>query len=298
MSKSQSTVFDTIRSRFHGILEEYMTSLQPPSATLYDAMKYATLNYGKSLRPLLIYTTGELLNCETKKLDAPALAVELLHCYSLVHDDLPAMDDDDLRRGQPSCHKAYDEATAILVGDALQSLSIQVLMDAPELNPEQKVNMAKTLLKASGLKGMVAGQALDLAYLNEKETDEKTLHTIHQLKTGKLFTACVLMACHATSLPKTDPLYQALYTYATELGVAFQIQDDYLDEYGETNRLGKLKGSDTKQGKLTYTHFYDQSSLENLIETRYQKAIDAIMPYAEKATSLLTLTQALQNRDH
>lgn len=298
MTKHQADSIHALRTHFHGILEQYMTTLQTPSATLYDAMKYATLSHGKSLRPLLIYATGELLGCEKAVLDPPALAVELLHSYSLVHDDLPAMDDDDLRRGQPSCHKAFDEATAILVGDALQSLSLQVLIDSTDLSSKQKIMMSQTLLSASGVKGMVAGQALDLAYLNEKETNETTLNRIHELKTGKLFSACALLACHAANIPENDPLSIALLTYATKLGIAFQIQDDYLDEYGETDKLGKLQGSDTKLGKLTYTHFYDKTTLNNLITQTYQEALDSIMPYTSKNATIVSLTQRLQHRDH
>lgn len=294
----QSNNLEVYKNHFLDRLDLYMHSVATPSSKLLDAVKYVTLNQGKSLRPLMVYATGALLGCDLKKLDAPALAVELLHTYSLVHDDLPAMDDDDLRRGQPSCHKAFDEATAILVGDALQSLSVQLLLDSPDHTLEQKVLMAQTLLNASGINGMVAGQSLDLLYLNHKDLTEDTLKTIHQLKTGELFTASVLLACDANDIAASMPLYLALKDYSFYLGMAFQIQDDYLDEYGETKTLGKSQGSDNQQGKITYTHFYDKTALLELIDTYYQKALEKLSPYEERASCLISLTHQLKAREH
>lgn len=287
-----------IKTRFQSLLNDYLSTLSSPSKKLLTAVNYAAMTPGKYLRPLLIYATGDLLECDIKRLDAPALSIELLHTYSLVHDDLPAMDDDDLRRGQPSCHKAFDEATAILVGDALQSLSLQVLLESQDLKASQKQSMALTLLQASGIKGMVAGQALDLAWLGETKTAKENLDAIHKLKTGKLFSACILFALQAKALSSNSSLYQALLSYSEHIGIAFQVQDDYLDRYGETETLGKHQGSDMKQGKITYADFYDKSALKNLINTYYHNALSALKPYEDKAQRLNELTILLKERSH
>jgi farnesyl diphosphate synthase len=287
-----------LQTRFQDYITNYVSTLDSHSDNLLKAIKYTALSDGKRLRPLLVYTTGLLLGCDIDKLDAPALAVELLHTYSLVHDDLPAMDDDNLRRGKPSCHIAFDEATAILVGDVLQSLSIELLLTSTRLTTEQKQKMTLSLLRASGIQGMVAGQALDLTLLVQDEISEKNLDRVHALKTGELFNACILLALNAKDISPDSTIFKDLSLFSSNLGIAFQIQDDYLDRYGKTETLGKTQGSDQKQGKTTYTHFYDEPSLKALINTRYQNALDALSPYKDNATLLIELTLLLKNRNH
>lgn len=217
---------------------------------LHQAMRYAVLQGGKRLRPLLVYFTGKALNIPSERLDAPACALELIHAYSLVHDDLPCMDDDDLRRGQPTCHKAFDEATAVLVGDGLQSLAFNVLSRAPDLTAEQRLKMVETLSFAAGSRGMVGGQALDMAAVGQA-LNIVELENMHLHKTGALISASVQLAIHASNTVNAEQS-QALLHYAHCVGLAFQIQDDVLDETADTDTLGKTQGADKALNKPTY----------------------------------------------
>jgi farnesyl diphosphate synthase len=215
---------------------------------LHSAMRYATLGGGKRLRPCLVYATGSALGASPNQLDAAAAAVELIHAYSLVHDDLPAMDDDSLRRGRPTVHLAYDEATAILAGDALQALAFSVLARAP-LPAERLVAMLRVLGDASGASGMAGGQALDLDAVG-KTLDEAALIQMHTRKTGALIRAAVRMGALAAAA-QTHELAR-LDEFATALGLAFQIRDDILDVEGDQEELGKTAGKDAEQLKPTY----------------------------------------------
>lgn len=215
-------------------LYQTLTTLFTFSADLKlkQAMEYAVLNGGKRLRPLLVYTVGETLGVSPGNLDAPACAIELIHCYSLVHDDLPAMDDDDFRRGQLSCHKAFDEAVAILVGDALQTQAFQLLAQAKNFTAEQRLQMIETLAKASGAEGMVGGQALEFSV---KAKDKELLEKIHQLKTGALILASVQLGAIAANADKHQ--FEQLSQYGKYLGLAYQIQDDILDNATDKGEL-------------------------------------------------------------
>lgn len=197
----------------------------------------------------MVYLTGNILDLDLKILDVIAAAIELTHCYSLIHDDLPAMDNDDLRRGKPSCHKAFDEATAILVGDGMQALAIEVLLThlSPLLPPQQVIAITLELVKASGISGMVSGQSLDLSELAKSSTGEEQLREIHYLKTGRLILACIEMVLNAHSAP--EAYKAALRTYASHLGLVFQMQDDYLDRYAPAEFLGKGRSSDLANEK-------------------------------------------------
>lgn len=242
---------------------------------LFDAMRYTTLNGGKRLRPLLVYAVGLSLDGNLKKLDLAAASIELIHCYSLVHDDLPAMDDDDLRRGKPSCHKAFDEATAILVGDALQTLAYTVLC-LPNTLPNQ-LEIIKTLTEASGANGMVGGQALDI-YATQQTINIEALQQIHHLKTGSLFHAAIRMGALAAGCTDEKTL-EKLQILAEHLGLAFQIQDDILDIESTTDALGKTSGKDVKQHKATYpAHFGIQQS-KVLYNTHLDKALNLASSY-------------------
>jgi farnesyl diphosphate synthase len=219
---------------------------------LLAAMQYSLLSGGKRIRPFLVYAVGEMLGASLHDLDAPAAAIECLHTYSLIHDDLPAMDDDDLRRGRPTCHKAFNEATAILAGDALQALSFELLSSHTyqQVAHSKRLQMVQQLACQAGYSGMCGGQAIDLAHTNKQMTVE-ALEAMHQLKTGALIECAVQMAWLAS--PATEPAeLQALIRYARALGLAFQVQDDILDIEGDTATLGKPQGSDQQANKATY----------------------------------------------
>lgn len=222
---------------------------QLTSARLVEAMRYAILDGGKRLRALLVYATGEALGAKPQAMNAAAAAVEMIHAYSLVHDDMPIMDDDDLRRGKPTVHIAFDNATALLVGDALQTLAFETLCDEA-LTAEQQSKMMKTLTHASGVMGMAGGQAIDLESVGKK-LDLNALQSMHKLKTGALIKASVLLG--ALSAPECDDdTLSHLAHYADCIGLAFQVQDDVLDVVADTQTLGKQQGADIALDKPTY----------------------------------------------
>lgn len=215
-----------LQARINHCLERYLPSKKTLPEHLHEAMHYAVFNGGKRIRPLLVYATGLSFQTDLALLDFPAMAIELIHCYSLVHDDLPAMDNDDYRRGKLSCHKAYDEATAILVGDALQTLAFELLTQSPLSSPQQ-IALIKTLSQASGSQGMAGGQQLDLDHKN-KLLSPTQVETIHHLKTGALFQASLKMGL-ITANVKDEYVTQQLDQFAYQIGLAFQHQDDYFD---------------------------------------------------------------------
>ena len=249
-------LFSSWRTRIDGALTAALTAalttaLPSPDAApqrLHAAMQHAVLNGGKRIRPMLVYATGHALGAQRVALDAAAAAVELIHCYSLVHDDLPAMDDDALRRGQPTVHVAFDEATAILAGDALQTLAFGVLADAP-LPAAQRVAMLAELARASGVAGMCGGQALDIAATGTAITLQE-LERLHALKTGALLRCAVRLGAVAAAANAQQCI--ALDCYAEALGLAFQIRDDLLDIEGDAATLGKTAGKDQAQDKATF----------------------------------------------
>lgn len=240
---------DELRQRVHEQLEHHLPPAEQAPTRLHQAMRYAVLNGGKRIRALLVYLTGESFGADLDNLDMPACAVELIHAYSLVHDDLPAMDDDDLRRGHPTCHKTFDEATAILVGDALQCLAIELLTQQRHQPSERIVQMIRCLIQASGSLGMAGGQSLDLEAEGQRPAVE-VLEEIYRLKTGALIRASIeLGALAAGFLPIKN---KSLEQFSDALGLAFQIQDDILDIESTTEVLGKRQGADIKRNKPTY----------------------------------------------
>jgi len=272
--------------RIETVLDERLQKQdQHTSAQLLEAMRYSTLNGGKRLRALLVYATGEALGADLTALDAPASAVEMIHAYSLVHDDMPIMDDDDLRRGQPTCHKAYDEATALLVGDALQTLAFETLCDE-ELTAIQQSQMVKTLAQRSGVFGMAGGQAIDLESVG-KELDVTELQIMHELKTGALIRASVRMGA-LSSLTVNDDVLAKLDRYACCIGLAFQVQDDVLDVIADTDTLGKTQGADIALNKPTYPALMGLSAAK-------QKALDLIDDALAQLEELSYDTQILAN---
>jgi geranylgeranyl pyrophosphate synthase len=240
------------QGRIERELASRLPTVESPPARLHEAMRYSVLGGGKRVRPVLVYATAVALGIPESTVDGAACAVELIHAYSLVHDDLPAMDDDDLRRGRPTCHKAFDEATAILVGDALQVLAFEILAEGPglPLAAATRLELVRLLASASGTQGMAGGQALDLAatgrVLGVHEVEE-----MHARKTGALIHACVMMAA-ACSDELSTRQREALDDYARAIGLAFQIQDDLLDIEGDVSLLGKAIGADQALNKPTY----------------------------------------------
>jgi farnesyl diphosphate synthase len=238
------------RARAEAALERHLPDPTDEPLRLHGAMRHAVLNGGKRMRPLLAYATGRALGAADEALDAAAVAVELLHCYSLVHDDLPAMDNDALRRGQPTVHVAYDEATAILAGDALQALAFDVLAHAC-LPAEQRVAMLAELARAAGAAGMCGGQALDIdATAQAPGASLAFVERMHALKTGAVLRAAVRMGAIAAGA--TPAQHAALDRYADALGLAFQVRDDLLDIEGDAATLGKTAGKDRAQAKATF----------------------------------------------
>lgn len=283
------------------VIIDFLNKILPSSANgdrLSAAMRYSALNEGKRIRPLLVYATGQALNVEYTRLHAAAASVELIHCYSLIHDDLPAMDDDDLRRGVASCHKAFDEATAILAGDALQSLAFEVLGNA-ELNPVgamQQAAMVVTLAKAVGARGMVLGQAQDLEAEN-RLLDLEELTTLHQNKTGALFSSCIELGLLASNQHTNQQLRQQLLAYSSNLGLAFQIQDDILDVIGDHKIIGKPVGSDQKLNKSTFTSLLGLEVAKQHAQHHFQLALDSIDELGDSASILRSLANYLVTRE-
>jgi farnesyl diphosphate synthase len=240
------------RMRVDRALERWLPPATTQPGRLHAAMRYAALSDGKRVRPVLVYGTGHALGSKPECLDAAACAVELIHAYSLVHDDLPTMDDDDLRRGRPTCHKAFDEATAVLAGDALQTLAFRVLCDESNgsCDAEARLRMVAELAQAAGSRGMAGGQALDMEATGQ-DIDLAQLENLHIHKTGALILASVRLGALACGAAGDDRL-AGLERYAKCIGLAFQVHDDVLDVEGETAELGKTRGKDAANDKATY----------------------------------------------
>lgn len=282
----------TGRERVDSRLKELLEAAQGPDARLQEALHYSLLNGGKRLRPLLVYATAQALGASWESCDRPAMAVELIHAYSLVHDDLPAMDDDDLRRGRATCHKAFDEATAILVGDALQTLAFQVLVDSEQ---PAALLMIKTLAEASGCQGMVGGQMLDLEAEGQQLTLEQ-LEKLHSHKTGALIRCAVRLGGLAAEAPAAT--LEKLDAYAAALGLAFQVQDDLLDIKGDAATLGKNTGADALHDKATYPGLLGLEGAEHKALDLIQQAKSSLETLPGDWTALLELADWCIERDH
>jgi farnesyl diphosphate synthase len=262
-------------------------------ARLHEAMRYSVLGGGKRIRPALLFATARTLGLAEGQVEAAACAVELIHVYSLVHDDLPAMDDDDLRRGRPTCHKAFDEATAILVGDALQPLAFQLLARDPALpaSPAIRLRLVDMLCEAAGTFGMAGGQAIDLAVQGQR-LDIEEVEDLHARKTGAVIRASVLMA--AECVPHLERRrYAALNEFATAIGLAFQIQDDLLDVLGDVSTLGKATGADRERAKPTHPAIIGIAASQERVNLLHGQALQALAPFAEDAAPLRSLANWL-----
>jgi geranylgeranyl pyrophosphate synthase len=265
---------------------------------LHEAMRYSVLGGGKRIRPALLFATARAVGLTEDDVEAAACAIELVHVYSLVHDDLPAMDNDDLRRGRPTCHKAFDEATALLVGDALQPLAFELLATDPSLpaSPAIRLRLIDMLAQAIGTFGMAGGQAIDLA-VQGMRLDIGQVEDMHARKTGAVIRASVLMA--AECAPPLDPaLYAALTTFATAVGLAFQIQDDLLDVTGDVSTLGKATGADSERAKPTHPAVIGIPASQQRVRHLHSQAINALTPFGDRAQSLRSLAHWLLSRQY
>ena len=284
------------RERIERALDARLPAATASPARLHAAMRYAALGGGKRVRACLVYAAGVALGAREELLDAPACAVELIHAYSLAHDDLPCMDDDDLRRGKPSCHRAYDQATALLAGDALQTLAFEILATEPALaaGPARRLGMIAALARAAGAAGMAGGQAIDLASVGKKLTPEE-LQDMHARKTGALIHAAVRLGALAAEPPDTR-LLAALDTYGHAIGLAFQIADDVLDVEGETATLGKQPGVDQARGKPTYATLLGTEGAKAKAKALLDRALESLAPLGDNGAVLAVLARYIVER--
>ncbi len=278
-------------------LESWLPSADIQPEHLHEAMRYSVLSNGKRIRPALVYAAGKVFNVNRNALDAPACAVEMIHAYSLIHDDLPAMDDDDLRRGRPTCHRAYDEATAILAGDSLQALAFHVLAHDSNMiiAAEQKIKMINILAHASGSRGMAGGQAIDLASVG-KVLNIAELENMHIHKTGALIRASVELG--ALSQPNVDrESFDKVSHYSKCIGLAFQVQDDILDIESDTETLGKPQGSDLERNKPTYPNLLGLDGAKDVAIQLHEEAISSLSVFDENADPLRWIADYIVQRD-
>ncbi|NLY13558.1 MAG: (2E,6E)-farnesyl diphosphate synthase [Gammaproteobacteria bacterium] len=281
-----------------GALEQLLRAPSSELERLYAAMRYSVMNGGKRVRPLLVFASCQALGGEIEQAYGAACAVELIHAYSLVHDDLPAMDDDDLRRGQPTTHKAFDEAYAILAGDALQSLAFYALADE-QLSPvscQQRLDMLKVLATAAGACGMVGGQAIDLSSVG-KNISQDTLELMHRHKTGALIQASVRLGAIASNHASEQKL-AALERYAQAIGLAFQVQDDILDVTSDTQTLGKQQGSDIQHNKPTYPALLGLEAAQDYANSLRDQAHEALADFDQHANYLRKLADYIVSRSN
>jgi len=298
MSNALKEYLSFCQNRVEMALEDRLPSGQLLPQKLHQAMRYSVLNGGKRMRPMLTYCTGKTLGIAPEALDGPACAVEFIHVYSLIHDDLPAMDDDDLRRGKATCHVAFDEATAILAGDALQALAFEILANDPGIiaTAEGRLKMIIALAKASGSQGMVGGQAIDLqsvgTTLNLPELENMHIH-----KTGALIRASVNLATLAKS--DIDPVVATkLDHYAKCIGLSFQVKDDILDEESDTATLGKTQGKDKDNDKPTYPALLGLAGAKQKAQELHEKALDNLSIFGKEADLLRDLSLYIIQRTH
>jgi geranylgeranyl pyrophosphate synthase len=291
-------LLESWRTRIERALAARLPEASAVPTRLHEAMRYSVLGGGKRVRPALLFATARAVGLSEEEVEAAACAIELVHVYSLVHDDLPAMDDDDLRRGRPTCHKAYDEATAILVGDALQPLAFQLLATDAALPaaPAIRLRLIELLADASGTFGMAGGQAIDLA-VQGKRLDVSQVEEMHARKTGALIRASVLMA--AVCAPTLEPrLFEALAAFASPIGLAFQIQDDLLDVLGDTSTLGKATGADSERAKPTHPAVIGIEPSQQRVRLLHSQALEALLPFGPSADALRSMADWLLARSY
>ena len=292
------TQLESWRQRMEHALGRRLPEPDQVPARLHEAMRYSVLGGGKRIRPALLFATARALGLSEDEVEAAACAIELVHVYSLVHDDLAAMDNDDLRRGRATCHKAYDEATALLVGDALQSLTFQLLATDPALpaSPAIRLRLIDMLAQAIGTFGMAGGQAIDLA-VQGMRLDIGQVEDMHARKTGAVIRASVLMAAECAP-PLDANLYAALTRFASAVGLAFQIQDDLLDVTGDVSTLGKATGADSERSKPTHPAVIGIPASQQRVRLLHSQAINALTPFGDRADSLRSIANWLLSRQY
>ena len=294
MSAPFSERISEYTSRVASKLDEVLPDSAETPGRLHEAMRYSVMNGGKRVRPLLVYATGECLGVDADFLDAPAMAIELIHAFSLVHDDLPAMDDDDLRRGNPTVHREFDEATAILAADALQPLAFQVLATSGGISSDKRARLIETVASACGSLGMTGGQAIDLSS-EGRSLSEPELEQMYALKTGALIEAAVMGPSFlADGLP--GEARGALLGFARYIGVAFQIKDDILDVEGETQVIGKQAGADRRLQKATYPSLFGVDAAKSRCETLLNAGLLQLNVLEESAEPLRWLARYIVDR--
>ena len=298
---SLADFLDQCRTRVDKALSELLPKQSQVSPRLLEAMGYSMFNGGKRIRPILVYASCRAVGGSLQDAESAACAVELIHAYSLVHDDLPAMDDDDLRRGKPTCHRAFDEATAILVGDTLQSLAFEALSN-PDLNLQSqlsdttRLNLVRSLSQASGLSGMAGGQAMD-QYATGQVLNRQQLELMHSHKTGALIRASVQMGALSGGSHQASTL-KALEDYARAIGLAFQVQDDILDVISDTETLGKNQGADIALDKPTYVSLMGLEPAKAYAQELHHHAVNALSEFGEEADYLRQIADYIVRRSY
>lgn len=282
------------QARTEAALGRFLPAAETIPQGLHDAMRYSALGGGKRVRPLLAFAAGELCGATAEALDCVACAVEMIHVYSLVHDDLPCMDDDVLRRGRPTCHVQYDEPTALLVGDALQSRAFEILAARPWPSPAQGLELVRLLAHGSGSCGMAGGQAIDLASVG-KSLDQPQLELMHALKTGALIRAAVLMGAHCGT-PLAAAELERLDAFAKRAGLLFQVVDDILDCTASTATLGKTAGKDEAADKPTYVRLLGLETARQLADDLRRDALGALEGFGPRARRLIELAHYITTR--
>jgi farnesyl diphosphate synthase len=292
------SLVDSYQQRVDAALDHWLPEGTVNPMRLHQAMRYAVLAPGKRVRPILVYATAQALGIDLRKVDGAACAVEIIHAYSLIHDDLPAMDDDDLRRGRPTCHRQFDEATAILAGDALQALAFYIISHDPNMtsNPAARLTMIENLAMFSGSRGMAGGQAIDLESVG-KSLNIAELETMHIHKTGALIRTCIQLSALSTDA-LGDERFKALDSYAKCIGLSFQVQDDILDVIGDTATLGKTQGSDSALNKPTFPSIIGLAASQEKAEELHRQALEALSIFAEEADVLRYISAWFVQRTH
>ncbi len=285
------------RERVEQSLDQWLPKPDGLAAPLHEAMRYSVLGGGKRIRPLLVYATGEVLGIDANLLDAPACSIECIHAYSLIHDDLPAMDDDELRRGKPTTHRAFDEATAILAGDTLQALAFRILAEDSELMSADidQIGLVKVLTHAAGADGLTGGQIIDLGAERKRLTPEQ-IEDMFFRKTAILIRAGILMACHCAKNPGPG-VRDALSDFGRDIGLAFQIRDDILDVEGSTEVIGKPQGSDDERGKSSYPAIMGLDASKGRATELYDSAMSRLDRFGESAEPLRYMGDYIVNRN-
>lgn len=291
-----TTYLEQCRSDVNAALANRLKEIGNGSSRLLDSMAYSVLGSGKRVRPALCIASARAVGQSGEAALLPGCAIELIHAYSLIHDDLPAMDDDELRRGMPTTHIAFDEATAILAGDALQALAFEWLADAPGLDDQTRLAMVRELAKASGYLGMVGGQAVDLESVGKQPSIEQ-LEAMHRCKTGALIVAAVRIGALTSPDVKPEQI-NALTDYARTLGLAFQVQDDLLDIEGDTTVIGKPQGSDQARGKPTYPSLMGVDKARQYLNRLLENALDSLEGFGDEADTLRAMADYVVARTH